>query len=352
MNTHYYKYKENFQLESGKELPGFELAYHTDGVINPDRSNIIWVCHALTANSDVSDWWSGIYGKDKALDPNKHFIICVNVLGSCYGSTEALSIDERTGNPYFHKFPEFTIKDIVNTFDILRNHLGIEKIHTLIGGSLGGQQVLEWAATKPSVFDRIIPIATNANHSPWGIAFNETQRMSIELDPTWDEEVHYAGVNGMKVARATALLSYRDYQTYEDTQKESTPSYQKAYKASSYQRYQGDKIADRFNAFSYWYLSKAMDSHHIGRGRKDIKSTLKTLKMPALVIGINSDNLFPINEQVFLFNHLENAKLDLIDSKFGHDGFLTETEKLNPIIFNFINHKIIFQSQDNLVHSI
>jgi len=348
MNANFFKYDQNYLLESGDQLPGFQLAYHTVGSINATRDNVIWVCHALTANSDVSNWWPGLYGPNKALDPTKYFIICVNVLGSCYGSTEALSINGTTGEPYYHSFPSFTIKDIVGTFELLRKSLGIEKVHTLIGGSLGGQQVLEWAVSNPLLFERIIPIATNACHSPWGIAFNETQRMAINLDPTWHESKPYAGMNGMKTARATALLSYRDYKTYGKTQKEQSSGIPDQYKAASYQQYQGDKIADRFNAFSYWYLSKAMDSHHLGRNRKDLKSALKEIKAKTLVIGINSDNLFPTSEQIFLFNHIEDAKLDLIDSIYGHDGFLIETEKLNPILFDFINQPTAIQFNQNL----
>ncbi len=352
MKKNNFKYQNDFKLESGKHLPGFELTYHTAGSINSDQSNIIWVCHALTANSDVSDWWKGLYGKNRALDPEKYFIICANVLGSCYGSSQPLSVNPETCRPYYHKFPEITIRDIVNAFDLLRLSLGINQIHTLIGGSLGGQQVLEWAAKNSDLFSKIIPIATNAQHSSWGIAYNETQRLAIQLDPTWPTNSADAGIEGMKTARAVALLSYRSYQTYEETQKEETNEIRGDYQASSYQRYQGNKLASRFNAYSYWHLSKAMDSHNIGRGRIDSKSVLLSISIDTLVIGINSDNLFPTKEQVFLFNHLPNAKLDLIDSKYGHDGFLTETAKLNPILIEFINKKARKQLKTTLAFSI
>lgn len=345
-----YKYSEEWSLESGESLSGFELTYHTAGKLNEDQSNVIWVCHALTANSNVSDWWKGLFGKGNALDPEKFFIICVNVLGSCYGSTNPLSTNEITGKPYFHSFPDITIRDIVNSFDHLRISLGINKIHTLIGGSLGGQQVLEWAIKQPRLFKRIIPIATNAKHSPWGIAFNETQRMAISSDPTWINSHHKAGMNGMKTARAIALLSYRAYKTYDISQSEKDQDKVDQYQAASYQQYQGEKLARRFNAFSYWFLSKAMDSHHIGRSRESIKKALGEIEAASLIIGVNSDNLFPIKEQVFLFNHIPDAQLEVVDSEFGHDGFLTETLKINPLIKRFINSKIIKnQEKESLV---
>ena len=339
MEKHIFKYQDNFKLESGKSLPGFELTYHTAGKLNEDRDNVIWVCHALTANSNVSDWWKGLFGKGKAFDPENHFIICANILGSCYGTTGPLS-NTPNGKPFYHEFPQLTIRDIVNSLELLRNDLKIPRIQTLIGGSLGGQQVLEWAISKPGIFDQLIPIATNAQHSPWGIAFNASQRMAIETDPTWQNNHHNAGINGMKTARSIALLSYRDYKTYHTSQKEDSNDKIDDYNASSYQEYQGEKLAKRFNAFSYWHLSKTMDSHNVGRNRGSVKEALGRIKAETLVISVNSDNLFPVREQVNLFNGIPSAHLEIIESRYGHDGFLTETEKLCPIIKNFINKKI------------
>ena len=347
MEKNTFKYQQQWQLESGATLSGFELAYHTAGTLNDDCSNVIWVCHALTANSDVSDWWEGLYGPGKAFDPEKYFIICANIPGSCYGSTNPLSVNPDTGKPYYHSFPQLTIRDIAGALDKLRVHLNIHHIHTLVGGSLGGQQVLEWAFLKPNLFSKIVPVATNVQHSPWGIAYNETQRMAIANDPTWSNDDPQAGLEGMKTARAVALLSYRSYKTYERSQKELSTELTDHYKASSYQQYQGDKLAKRFNAFSYWQLSKAMDSHHLGRGRGSVQEALSKIEAEALVIGINSDNLFPIKEQVFLFNNLQKAQLEIIDSSFGHDGFLTETEKLNPLLYRFINTRSSVSIADN-----
>ena len=254
------------------------------GQLNHTGDNVVWVCHALTANSDFSDWWSGLI--EQQFDPDQYFIICVNMLGGCYGSTGPLSINPQTQEPYYHDFPQLTNRDIVKAFDLLRGELGINKIHTAIGGSMGGQQALEWSLVEPDLISNLVLVATNAQHSPWGIAFNQSQRMAIELDPTWNERHAQAGMNGMKAARATALLSYRSYQTYQETQQEDNDEKVDNFKASSYQIYQGEKLFRRFNAFTYWYLSKAMDAHHVGRNRKGVSKALAQVKAQTTVIGI------------------------------------------------------------------
>lgn len=213
-HDHIFHYPVEFPLESGSKLPGFQLKYTTLGQLNKDRDNVIWVCHALTGSSDFVDWWHGLFGEGSPFDPNRYFIICANALGGCYGSTGSLSINPISGAPYYHDFPLVTNRDIVQAFDRLRESLGISKVHTLIGGSLGGQQVLEWAIQKTDVFERIIPVACNAFHSPWGIAINEAQRMAIAADPTWNEKDARAGAEGMKAARAMAMVSFRSYEIY------------------------------------------------------------------------------------------------------------------------------------------
>ena len=167
-----------------------------------------------------------------------------------------------------------TIRDVVHSFDLLRKDLGIDRIKTCIGGSLGGQQALEWAIIQPDLIENLILIATNAVHSPWGIAFNESQRMSIEVDPTWKESQPRAGIEGMKAARATALISYRNYETYQITQARQENSTGESLRAISYQRYQGEKLAGRFNAYSYYILSKMMDSQDVGRNRGGVIKAL------------------------------------------------------------------------------
>jgi homoserine O-acetyltransferase/O-succinyltransferase len=205
-----YRSESPFQLENGEWLPALELAYTTYGTLNETKSNVVWVCHAFTGNANPSDWWSGLIGEKRYFNPNKDFIVCVNVLGSHYGTTNALSINPLTSEPYFHSFPFVTIRDVVKTFDLVRKYLGIERIAYLLGGSLGGQQAAEWAILQPELIDRMILFSTNAVHSPWGIAFNESQRMAIAADPTWNASHPKAGMEGLKVARSIALLSYRN----------------------------------------------------------------------------------------------------------------------------------------------
>ncbi len=327
-----FKYNQPFQLEAGGILPELELAYQTLGELNKDCSNVVWICHAFTGSHDVEDWWQGLVGRGKLYNPDRHFIICVNVLGSHYGSTGPLSINPVTGEPYYHTFPFITIRDIVNSFDLLREHLGIQKIKTCIGGSLGGQQAVEWAISQPDLIKNLILIATNAQHSPWGIAFNESQRMAIEVDPTWKESHPKAGIEGMKAARATALISYRNYETYGITQARNDEPLGKAHRAMGYQRYQGEKLAQRFNAYSYYVLSQVMDSQDVGRGRGGLGQALSQIKAKTLVMGIKSDTLFPINEQAFLAKHIPGATFQALDSLYGHDGFLIESQLITKAI--------------------
>lgn len=329
-----FKYEQEFQLESGRKLPEFQLAYTTLGKLNASKSNVVWITHALTANSNPEEWWNGLVGKGKFFNPETHFIICANVLGSPYGSTNPLYINPDTGNKYYHDFPEITIRDIINAFDLLRQHLGIEKIHTLLGGSLGGQQAVEWAVKQPEVIKNLFLIATNAQHSPWGVAFNESQRLAIKADRTWFSYSDDAGLKGLKAARSIALLSYRNYATYQATQEDNEGKTDK-FKAASYQNYQGEKLVNRFNAYSYWYLSKAMDSHNVGRERGSIETALAKIKANTLVVAINSDLLFPVEESKKLHQHIKNSTIEVIDSLYGHDGFLIETEQLKLIFENF-----------------
>ncbi len=330
-----FNYKNEFKLESGSTLPEFQLKYTTLGKLNDTKSNVIWVCHAFSGSSDFTQWWSGLFGEGRLFDPNKHFVICANVLGGCYGSTGPLSINPKTGKKYYHDFPLTTNKDSVKAFDLLRKDLGFEKIHTVVGCSQGGQQAIEWAVECPDVFDHLIAIGANAKHSPWAIAFNESQRMAIEQDPTWKENRDDAGLDGMKTARATALLSYRNYIQYDKTQSESSDEIFDNFKASSYQRYQGLKMSKRFDAFSYWYISKAMDSQNVGRGRGGLIPALNRIKATSLFIGIGTDILFPTVEQKFLHEHVENSKYVEMDSDYGHDGFLLEFEKLTKVIQSY-----------------
>ncbi len=342
MKEHVFLCPGPFPLENGGELPAFELAYTTEGSLRYDAqgnpTNVVWVCHALTANAHASEWWPGLVGAGHYLDPSRYFIICVNILGSCYGSTNALSLNPQSGSPYFHSFPDLSIRDIVRALDLLREHLAIKQVHLVIGGSLGGQQALEWAIMRPNFIQNLCVIATNAQHSPWGIAFNESQRMAIAADGTWPKNHPEAGMKGLRAARALALLSYRTYQIYQESQGEVKEELSDQYRAASYQRYQGDKLAARFHAFAYWSLSMAMDSHDVGRARGGIALALSRIKARTMIISISSDILFPSSEQKLLHQHIPLAQLEVIDSVYGHDGFLIEVEQLEAILKKWLEN--------------
>lgn len=333
-----FKYPDAFTLESGVVLPGLHLAYTTYGTLNESGDNVVWVFHALTANSDPLDWWPGLVGPGRLFDPLEYFIVCVNMPGSCYGSISPLDLRQGSNTPWYHEFPFFTPRDMARAYQPLRRSLGIHRIHTGIGGSMGGQQLLEWAILEPSLFRHIIPIATNAQHSPWGIAFNTAQRMAIDADPSFRSRHPEGGLDGMRAARATALLSYRHYEAYKRQQPrgenyldESThPT-----SAASYQRYQGEKLARRFNAFSYYALSLSMDAHDVGRNRGGIEAALRLITASTLVIGITSDILFPPGEQQQLASLIPDARFRQISSLYGHDGFLLEYTQIETLIKDF-----------------
>jgi homoserine O-acetyltransferase/O-succinyltransferase len=331
-----WKYQADFSLECGITLPEIEIAYHTYGTLAPDGSNVVWICHALTGNADAADWWNGLVGPGRLLDPAQFFIVCANMLGSCYGSTGPDSIDPATGEKYKLDFPTITIRDMVAAHELLRQHLGINRIYAALGGSMGGQQVVEWAIEKPGLFKYILLLATNAEHSPWGIAFNESQRMAIRADLSlYDPSNPEAGKKGLEAARAVAMLSYRSYDTYLLSQKDD-PGKIDDFRASSYQRYQGTKLWQRFSPYAYLSLSKSMDSHNVGRGRGSAEKALGKIQAKALVLSISSDLLFPPREQEFLAAHIPGAQLATLDSIYGHDGFLVEFERIETLFRQFL----------------
>lgn len=300
-----------FELEVGEVIPDLKVHYTTYGELNEDKSNVVWVFHALTANSDPVEWWPGLVGDNCFIDPEKYFIVCANMLGSCYGSTE----------PDSDKFPLITIRDIVKANKLVYDHLNLNGINIGIGGSMGGQQLIQWAVDEPDLFKLVIPIATNAVHSPWGIAFNEAQRMALG-NPNIEE--------GLAAARAIAMLSYRSYLTYGKTQLDDDQR-KDDFSASSYQQYQGKKLVERFSPLSYRTLSKAMDSHNISNG-VGVRESLRRIKSRGIVIGIDSDVLFPVTEQRCIADNMKSASFYSISSDYGHDGFLIEVEKLTRIL--------------------
>jgi len=322
-----------FTLENGKVLPSLRVAYHTYGQLNADKTNVIWVCHALTASSDVADWWKGLVGEGSLINPDRYFIVCANILGSCYGTTGPLSTDPATGEPYFSSFPQVTIRDMVQSFILLRKHLGINRIHLLMGGSMGGYQALEWAVVENEVIGKLFLIATSPSESAWGVAVHTAQRLAIEADCSWQDHTPDAGARGLKAARAIGMLTYRNYGTFQDKQTDPDPEKIDDFKASSYINYQGDKLVKRFNAYSYWLLTKAMDSHHLGRGRGgDLIKVLQSIPQPTLIIGIRSDILCPLDEQQFMADHIPHTRFYEIDSAYGHDGFIIETAQISRFL--------------------
>lgn len=335
MNTFYSS--DPFKLETGQVLPDLTISYHTYGTLNEEKNNVVWVCHALTANSDVFSWWPGVVGENCVINPEDHFIVCANIPGSCYGSSGPLTIDRTTQQPYFASFPVISIRDMIQANILLRKHLDIENIKLLMGGSMGGYQVLEWCLMEPDVIKNSFVITTSAAESAWGIAIHTTQRLAIEADVTWKNNSTDAGANGLKAARGIGMLTYRNYKIF--SLKQSDPDFSKTdhFKASSYILHQGNKLAERFNAQSYWLLTKSMDSHNIARGRySTLEDALLNIRQPMLIIGIDSDILCPNEEQRFLAGYIKNSTLHIISSDYGHDGFLVESENISRHLFEWM----------------
>ncbi|HEY4149437.1 MAG TPA: homoserine O-acetyltransferase [Chitinophagaceae bacterium] len=326
---HYFHYNQPFTLETGQALPGITIAYDTYGELNADKSNVVWICHHLTANSSVTEWWPGVVGDGHIINPKDYFIVCANILGSCYGSTGPLSTDPATGSPYYGRFPFITIRDMVNAHILLRQHLEIPSVYLLIGGSMGGYQAMEWCAMEKGIARHLLLLSTSATESAWGIAVHTAQRLALEADGTWGEASPTAGSKGLKAARGIGLLTYRNYGIMVKNQTDSDEEKLDNYKASSYINYQGDKLVKRFNAYSYWLITKTMDSHHLGRGRGGrADEVLKGFTQKTLIIGVTSDILCPLEEQRFLARHIPGSTLVEIDSTYGHDGFMVESDKL------------------------
>ena len=333
MNT--LKYNKPFITETGGVLPSLEIAYNTWGTINPEEDNVIWICHALTANSDVEAWWPGMVGPGLLFDTNKYFIVCANVLGSCYGTTGPASINPETGKPWLHSFPLITVRDLVNVHEILRNYLGIKKIHTVIGASIGGYQALEYSIMFPELIQRLIVLASGSKQTPWALAFSESMRLAMQADQSFTSGDPEGGKSGLKAARSIALISYRTMAAYNQTQKEDDDEKLTGFKAASYQAYQGEKLVKRFNPYSYWCLTALSDTHNLGRGRGGIENALKGITAEVLCVGIKSDILFPTDDQKFITANTNNAEYVEIDSTYGHDGFLIETETVTNVVRQF-----------------
>lgn len=335
---HTFHYDQAFTLECGQTLAELHIGYTTYGQLNERQDNVVWVCHALTADSDAAAWWPGMIGSGCALDTDRYYVVCANILGSCYGTTGPLSINPDTGKPYYGSFPGLTIRDMVQAHVLLRRHLGIAHITLLAGGSMGGYQALEWALLEPACIGKLLLLATSAAESAWGIAIHTAQRIALQADSTFGEEYPEAGAKGLKAARATGLLTYRNYALMVQQQTDPDPEKTNDHKASAYIHYQGDKLVARFNAYSYYVLGKAMDSHQVARGRGGrIDAVLQTIQQPVLLIGISSDMLCPPEEQRQMAAHLPHCRYEEIGSQYGHDGFLIETEQITACYRSWIS---------------
>lgn len=331
LQEHTITFPDPFPLECGAVLPGITVRYHSSHGSHTGR-NVIWICHALTANSNPADWWPTLVGEGKTFDPTQDYLICANVLGSCYGSTRPDGPD----------YPVISIRDMVQAHEKLRQHLGIDNIHLLIGGSSGGFQSIEWAVSHPHVCNNLCLIACSAQISPWATALNESQRMALHADPTFlngngTPTTVAPGYNGLAVARSIALLSYRSYEGYCQTQAETENDALTATRAGSYQQYQGQKLADRFCAYSYYILTHSLDSHNVGRHRGGVPAALSRITARTLCLGIDSDLLFPLSEIDYMARHIPGAQMGTLSSDFGHDGFLLEHEQITSQLCKFLN---------------
>lgn len=328
-----YHSEQPFRLELGGSLPCLDIAYHTYGRLNESRDNVVWVCHALTANSEVADWWPHTVEAGGFLDPERWYVVCANIIGSHYGSTGPLTPMPHDGQPLYGDFPRLTVGDWARAHKLLADALGIRRIHRLVGSSVGGFQALEWAVSEPGRFDSLALIATDASASPWLIAVDETQRMAIKADATWGEHRPEAAAAGLAAARAIGMLTYRGPEGYCRTQADPSDRTPLApHRACTYQQHQGHKLCNRFNAYSYVAILDAFDTHDVGRGRGGLQAALSRLTMPVTVVGITTDICFTPAEMRRLASMLPQATYHEISSPLGHDGFLVEHRQLNDIL--------------------
>lgn len=331
------------ELECGRTLRDVTVAYDTYGKLSPTGDNVVWVCHALTSSSDVADWWPHTVERGRFLDPEKYFVVCANILGSCYGTTGPLSVNPDTGQPYYADFPPVTIRDQVECHRRLARHLGITGLHALIGSSMGGYQALEWAVTDPEMPRRLIVIASGSHSRPWLLAFNASMLMALEADQTYGLPRPDAGAAGLACARSIGLISYRGRVAYDLTQADREPMPLFRHRAASYQRYQGQKLVNRFNAYSYAAICGTVDSHDLARGRQLQGETLDqararvmaAIRARTLIVGIDSDLIFPPSDMDDMAQNIPQARMETIQSPFAHDGFLVEHQALDTLISGF-----------------
>lgn len=332
-DTRLYRHPEVFELESGRELRDVQVAYRTWGEPKPEA---ILICHALTGSADADDWWGGMFGEGRPFDPSRDYVISANALGGCYGTTGPTSPDPSGDGWYGAAFPEITIRDMVGLQGQLLNHLDVERLSLVIGGSMGGMQAMEFAFSYPDRIDGAVSIGAGTSQSSWGIAFSEPQRAAIIADPAFRRGNYEPGLGpreGLATARMVAMISYRGYANFESRFGRRVS--EEGFEIQSYLRYQGKKLADRFDANTYLRLVNAMDSHDLTRGRGEREEVLASLTAPVLTVGISSDVLFPPPEVRDLAHSLPNGRYATLHASQGHDAFLIETEALSRIVSDF-----------------
>lgn len=333
LRYHHITTDEPFRFEAGGVLDSLDLVYFTSDREYKPGDTVVWICHALTGNSNPEDWWPQMVGAGRLFDPDKYFVVCSGMLCSPYGPSGPASVNPLTGKPYFFSFPKTTVRDIVAANILVRKHLGIEQIDMMLGPSIGGFQALEWVIMEPDTVKEVVFLATATRVNPFMTAFNESQRMAIEADPSFREAASLKGGSaGLACARSIALISYRTYEGYNVTQAEKEEDTLFANRACSYQQYQGKKLVDRFDAYSYWYLTYSLDSQNVGRNRGGVEKALESIKASCTMISIDSDVLFPPKHGKATVAALKNAEYREISSIFGHDGFLIESAQLVAIL--------------------
>ncbi|MHB8575744.1 MAG: homoserine O-acetyltransferase MetX [Dehalococcoidia bacterium] len=362
------------ELNSGRLAP-IDIAYETYGRLSEDGGNAILVCHALTGSAHAGSfyaadgsldgaegWWDPLIGPGRPLDTDQHFVICSNFLGSCYGTTGPASVDPASGRQYGRRFPAITVRDMVRAQRLLIDRLGVRRLRTVAGGSLGGFQVLEWAAMYPELVQSIVPIATSLAHSAWCIALNQAAREAIRLDPAFfggDYATDSQPVNGLGLARQIAMISYRSAPSFESrfgrrlspgaarpdpfewrTEGNAGVPSGDDFEVSHYLRYQGHKLVERFDANTYIAITEAMDRYDVGAGRGSAAQALSAFSGPVLCLGIDSDVLYPTYEQralVEVFRGNGNAARYVeVASPHGHDAFLMEWDAMAAAIGPFV----------------
>ncbi len=343
----------SIELELGGALPEVKVAYETFGKLNSTATNAIFIEHALTGDSHVAGldveghltrgWWDNLIGPGLAIDTNEWFVVCANVLGGCQGTTGPASIDEN-GKHWGSRFPRVTVSDQVEIEKRLTEHLNIEKWASIMGGSMGGMRVLEWAVEYPNNLNSAFVIASAPRSSADQIATQSAQIAAIKSDPNWKSGDYYQSEPGkgphvgLGIARRFAQLTYRsetelDVRFGRDNQDGEDPYSDGRFAIESYLDHHAEKLARRFDANSYIALTDSMSTFDIGRNRGGVGNALQQIKSPIVVAGIDSDRLYPIRQQADLVAALpQKSELDVISSPFGHDGFLIEFDQVAPLV--------------------